>query len=270
MALTEAALGTLAGLAGTVGPSIISGGANIISSLINSRNSGWGTEGSSSSASGGVSGGAGHSESGSSSWSKAGTDIEQVSKWLSQAYGYQSAEGQAQQKWNKNSMLAQMGYNTLSAITQGVYNHIENQTAMNYNSAEAAANRNWQEEMSNTAYQRAVEDMRKAGLNPILAFSNGGASTPGGAQGTINGASMGLASSSALGVSRANGFAPNAYNSESGSSSWSISDWQQAAEQWSRMLSEQHLTPYGAAKTFEKINNAADKFNEKIQQYKEV
>ena len=164
-------------------------------------------------------------------------------------------------------MLAQMGYNTLSAIMQGVYNHIENQTAMNYNSAEAAANRNWQEEMSNTAYQRAVEDMRKAGLNPILAFSNGGASTPGGAQGTINGASMGLASSSALGVSRANGFVPNAYNSESGSNSWSVSDWQQAAEQWSRMLSEQHLTPYGAAQTFEKINKAADKFNKDTKKF---
>ena len=39
----------------------------------------------------------------------------------------------------------------------------------------------FQREMSNTAYQRGMTDMQKAGLNPILAGKMGGASTPGGA-----------------------------------------------------------------------------------------
>ena len=113
--------------------------------------------------------------------------------------------------------------------------------------------------MSSTAYQRAVEDMKKAGLNPILAYANGGASTPGGSAGTISGASMGLASSSALGVSRSGGFVPNAYESNS----WSKSDWYNAAQSWQQMLSNTHMTPYGLQSALTKVAEETDKTIEK-------
>jgi hypothetical protein len=57
----------------------------------------------------------------------------------------------------------------------------EHTRSMQFNKDQAYENRKWQQMMSSTAYQRAMDDMKAAGLNPILAYKQGGASSPSGA-----------------------------------------------------------------------------------------
>ena len=49
----------------------------------------------------------------------------------------------------------------------------------------------FQERMSNSAHAREIQDMRNAGLNPILSMGGSGASTPGGASATMDAPSVG-------------------------------------------------------------------------------
>jgi len=60
------------------------------------------------------------------------------------------------------------------------------QKANQQNIALQRENQAWEEKMSNTSWIRGSADMRAAGLNPMLAYSQGGASTPNTSAATVS------------------------------------------------------------------------------------
>lgn len=116
-------------------------------------------------------------------------------------FNQQSADLANQQ--NIMNMANQYAFNSAQAsmanqFTEGMWERTadwnermwEKQAA--FNAEQAQIQRDWQERMANTQYQRAIQDMSTAGLNPILAVTGGGIGTgvPSGSTASVGGSSM--------------------------------------------------------------------------------
>lgn len=91
------------------------------------------------------------------------------------------------------SLLAAAVPAVISGIGQLVGGHDQNLA----NARQAQKQMDFQERMSNTQWQRGVADMKKAGLNPALAYQQGGASAPQGASAQMQN-TIGNATNSAM------------------------------------------------------------------------
>ena len=74
---------------------------------------------------------------------------------------------------NQSSVNTANALQMMSGLLSNIANAGSQASAKKYNSAEAAAERAFQKEMRGTAYQDTVKDMIAAGINPILAATNG-------------------------------------------------------------------------------------------------
>ena len=86
---------------------------------------------------------------------------------------------------NQSSVNNANALQMMSGLLSNLANAGSQASAKKYNSAEAAAERAFQKEMRGTAYQDTVKDMIAAGINPILAATNGATSAASGASASI-------------------------------------------------------------------------------------
>ena len=173
---------------------------------------------------------------------------------------------------NQSSVNTANALQMMSGLLSNIANAGSQASAKKYNSAEAAA------EMRGTAYQDTVKDMIAAGINPILAATNGATSAPSGASASIGSQHYNQQSAQAASVSAMYEYGNNtaeladkylklAKQSTSAKQFKSAKSWEQAASELATSSAKQaqqytytaNKLGSGLAKAGEKAKDAAKK-----------